>query len=145
MTKNFTIERRFHVRRGRHNRKDEISDAADSRIPRASRLLALAIRFDQLIRDGVVTDQAELARLGQVSRARLTQIMSLLNLAPDIQDDVLYLASAERGREVTSERHLRPIAAVAHWQRQRRMWSGQSSRTNSARITNGPDKCQEQS
>jgi len=44
-------------------------------------LLALAIRLDQLIRDGVVADQAELARLGHVSRARLTQIMNLLYLA----------------------------------------------------------------
>jgi hypothetical protein len=45
-------------------------------IPRISRLMALAIRFDQLIREGTVTDQAELARLGHVSGARLTQIMT---------------------------------------------------------------------
>ena len=57
--------------------------------------LALAIRFDQLIRDGVVTDQAELARLGHVSRARLTQIMNLLNLAPDIFE-ALFILSRRR-------------------------------------------------
>ncbi len=44
--------------------------------------MALAIRFDGLMRQGVVKDQAELARLGHVSRARLTQIMNLLCLAP---------------------------------------------------------------
>ncbi len=34
------------------------------RIPRVSRLMALAIRFEKLVRDGVVADYAELARLG---------------------------------------------------------------------------------
>jgi hypothetical protein len=42
------------------------------RLPRITKLMALAIRFDQLIRDGVVKDQAEIARLGFVTRARVT-------------------------------------------------------------------------
>lgn len=46
--------------------------------------MALAIRFDQLIRDGVVANQAKIAKLGHLSRARVTQIMDLLNLAPEI-------------------------------------------------------------
>ena len=87
-----------------------------------SRLMALAIRLDQLIRDGVVADQAELARLGHVSRARLTQIMNLLFLAPDIQETLLFLPPCERGRDPITERELRPIAAVADWERQRGMW-----------------------
>jgi len=53
------------------------------RVPRVSRLMALAIRFEGLIRDGVVRNQAELARLEHVSRARVSQIMNLLNLAKD--------------------------------------------------------------
>src|SRR5690349_7437481 len=61
------------------------------RLPRVTKLMALAIKFDQMIRDGVVADQAELARLGHVSRARMTQIMNLLNLAPDIQEQLLFL------------------------------------------------------
>ena len=52
----------------------------------------------QLIRDGVVSDQAELATLGHVSRARLTQILNLLFLASDIQEKVLFLPPCERGR-----------------------------------------------
>ncbi len=43
----------------------------------------LAHRFERLIRDGEVRDYADLARLGHVTRARLAQIMNLLNLAPD--------------------------------------------------------------
>ena len=84
--------------------------------------MALAIRFDGLIRDGVVADQAELARLGHVTRARLTQIMNLLHLAPDIQEELLFLPRVERGRDPIQERQLRPIAAVPDWRKQRGMW-----------------------
>jgi hypothetical protein len=84
--------------------------------------MALAIRSDQLIRDGAVADQAELARLGHVTRARLTQIMNLLYLAPDLQEEILFLPSFERGRNQLTEKQLRPIAARASWCRQRRMW-----------------------
>ena len=69
------------------------------RVPRISRLMALAIRFEQLVRDGTVRDYAELARLGHVSRARIAQITNLLNLAPDIQDEILSLPPTERGRD----------------------------------------------
>ena len=82
----------------------------------------LAIRFDGLIRDGAVADQAEIARLGHVTRARMTQIMNLLHLAPDIQEQVLDLPLVERGRDPVTERDLRPIAAELDWRRQRRLW-----------------------
>ena len=48
------------------------------RVPRLARLMALAIRFEQLLRSGVVTDYRHLAALGQVSPARISQIMNLL-------------------------------------------------------------------
>ena len=67
--------------------------------------MALAIRFDQLIRDGVVADQTELARLGHVSRARLSQIMNLTNLAPDLQEQILHLPRVElRSVDLTAAR-----------------------------------------
>jgi len=48
---------------------------AAGRVPRVARLMALALRFEELVRTGAVRDYAELARLGQVSRARITQII----------------------------------------------------------------------
>ena len=75
-----------------------------------------------MIRDGVVVDQAELARLGHVTRARLTQIMNLLCLAPDIQEEILFVPVTEQGRDAMTEKQLRPIAAIPNWRRQRRMW-----------------------
>ena len=53
--------------------------------------MALAIRFDRLIREDVVSDQSELARLAHVTQPRMTQIMNLLHLAPDIQEELLFL------------------------------------------------------
>jgi len=52
--------------------------------------MALAIRFDRLIKAGEIADQAEIMRFGQASRARVTQIMSLHQLAPDIQEEILF-------------------------------------------------------
>jgi hypothetical protein len=55
------------------------------RVPRITRLMALAIKFHDMIERGEVRDYTDLARLGYVTRARLTQIMNLLLLAPRIQ------------------------------------------------------------
>jgi hypothetical protein len=68
----------------------------ESSFPRVARLMALAIRCEGLVREGTVRDYAELARLGQVTRARMTQIMNLLWLAPDLQERLLFLERASR-------------------------------------------------
>lgn len=92
------------------------------RIPRVSRLMALAILFDRFIREGKVGDQSELARLAHVSQPRMTQIMNLLHLAPDIQEDLLFLPLIVRGRETTHERTVRRLTHFTDWQAQRRQW-----------------------
>lgn len=84
--------------------------------------MALAIKFDCLVRRGEGRDYADLARLGYVTRARITQIMNLLNLAPDIQEEILFLPRTVKGRDPIRERDVRPIAAVPYWNRQRKMW-----------------------
>lgn len=122
-----TIERQVCFGHGRRGRKELHEGDAEpappaGRIPRVSRLMALAIRLDQLIRDGVVADQAELARLGYVSRARLTQIMNLLYLAPDIQEAILFLPPTTKGRDAIAEKDLRPIVAIPSWAKQRRIF-----------------------
>jgi hypothetical protein len=92
------------------------------KLPRVTRLMALAIKFDGLVRDGVARDYADLARLGFVTRARMTQIMNLLNLAPDIQEEILVLPKTVVGRDAASERSLRRITAIVRWDRQRKAW-----------------------
>jgi len=117
-----TVERHVRFAESRRGRRKLDAEPEPGHVPRISRLMALAIRLDGLIRDGEVADQAELARLGHVTRARLTQIMNLLCLAPDIQEALLFLPATIRGRDAVMERNLRPIAAVQDWRKQRQMW-----------------------
>jgi hypothetical protein len=84
--------------------------------------MALAIHFDRLLRSGEVSDVKELARLCHVTQPRISQILALNMLAPDIQEDLLFLPEFTAGRPVVLERILRPIAAEADWVRQREMW-----------------------
>lgn len=120
-----TTNHEIHFEKSRRSRKVEagIAEAPvpGGRVPRVSRIMALAIRFDNLIREGAVKNQMELARLGHVSRIRLTQIMNLNYLAPDIQEEVLHLPLHYCGRERMKECELREIAAVVEWGRQREM------------------------
>jgi len=85
--------------------------------------MALAIRMQDLIRAGGIADYSALAQLGHVSRARITQIMNLLLLAPDIQEQILLL-SPSRGRDPVRLAHLQPIAQIPDWNQQRPLWSG---------------------
>jgi hypothetical protein len=57
-----------------------------------------------------------------VTRARVTQIMNLLNLAPDIQKDILFLPRTASGRDHVSEWQVRHITAEPDWRKQRRLW-----------------------
>jgi hypothetical protein len=129
---NLTVTKKVQFRRGR--KAMQAGEKGKGRVPRVAKLMALAIRFDQLTRDGVVADQAELARLGYVSRARLTQIMNLLSLSPAIQEAILFLPPTEGGRDVVTERDLRPIAAMADWGKQRRMWSERNASCRNSAV-----------
>ncbi len=118
-----TLSRRIHFGNSSAIRPPQQPDGmAVGRIPRVARLLALAIRFEELVTGGVVKNYAELARLGYVSRARVTQIVNLLQLAPQIQEEILFLPSQSSGRDTITERALRSLAAEPDWRVQRRRW-----------------------
>jgi hypothetical protein len=128
MPTSITIEKDIHFRhqaRGRHELREGIKPLSAAptpqRVPRVSRLMALAIRLDGLVRQGQVRDHAELARLGHVTRARISQILSLVHLAPDIQEEILLLQGGSRGADLLLA-DLRPIAALTDWVTQRRRW-----------------------
>lgn len=121
-----TMEFKVHFRSGCRGRKHiragetpQPKPVSAGKVPRVSRLMALAIRFDQLIESGKVRDYAEIARLGHVSRARISQITSMLTLAPDIQEALLNLPAVTKGRDPVSERHIRHVAAAVDWRKQR--------------------------
>ncbi len=124
-----TVEFKVHFGNGERGRRRLRTGAAPKpkalepgRIPRVSRLMALAIHFDCMIRKGVVQDYADLARLGGVCRARISQIMDLLNLAPAIQEELLFLPRNYGGRDSVTERRIRRIAAGSMWRAQGELW-----------------------
>ena len=90
------------------------------RLPRITRLMALAIKFQDMVSRGEVRDYADLARLGYVTRARVTQIMNLLLLAPDIQEAILDSSNAWSGTSTITERDLRSVSQIINWSDQRR-------------------------
>src|SRR5262249_40915357 len=113
MTPTITIETRVHFpgrgrgRKGLHLPVEPPAPVEPSaRVPRLARLMALGIRCDGMIRAGEIADYAELARLAHVTRARITQILNLLHLAPDIQEELLFLEGHLRGRGAILLAHL---------------------------------------
>ncbi len=96
---------------------------ARARVPRISRLVALAHRFQHLLETREVATMAELANLGRVTRARITQIMDLLHLAPDIQEALLFPPGAEQGRDPLTLRELRYVCQTPVWAEQRARWA----------------------
>jgi DNA invertase Pin-like site-specific DNA recombinase len=124
-----TKRHRQHGRQQRVNQRQMTE--ATTRVedaPRITRLMALAVKFEGLIQQSVVKDYAELARLGRVSRARITQIMNLLNLAPDIQEAILFMEGEGPAEQSLRETSVRTLSAEVIWSRQREQWKKWSAR-----------------
>ena len=128
MNESMTMQCQFHV--GTQSRGRKQLQAGEGprpacepgRVPGVARLLALAHRFEAMLREGVVTSYAELAHLGQVTPARVSQVMALLGLAPDIQEAILFLPRTVRGRNPIQMYDLLPLTTVLDWKTQRRLW-----------------------
>jgi hypothetical protein len=91
VTKGLTTITHVHFERGRGTREamkesEALGPPPQSAVPRISRLMTLAIHLQDLVDRGEVVEYAEPARLAHVSRTRITQIMSLTLLAPDIHE-----------------------------------------------------------
>jgi hypothetical protein len=84
--------------------------------------MALALRLDELVRTGQVASYSALAALVHVTRARICQILNLIQLAPDLQEALLFLPPTVRGRDAIILADLIPIAAALDWRKQRRLW-----------------------
>jgi hypothetical protein len=93
------------------------------RLPQVTRVLALAIHFDEMIRKGDARDYADVARQTCLCRERVSQIMRLNYLAPDIQMELLYLPPVPTGRYPISETAMRRIANLLSRADQRREWA----------------------
>lgn len=105
--------------KGRTKREETVVDASVGRVPRVARLMALAIRMSRMLETGEVSSQKELAAIAHVTPARLTQILNLCHLAPDIQEEILHTPLILAGRDVIGERQLRILTSALGWEEQR--------------------------
>jgi hypothetical protein len=98
------------------------TDVKCGRFPRITQVLAMALQFQNMIGSGEIRRHADLARLGCVSRERISQMMVLTWLAPDIQEAILRLPQMPGGRFPVSEGDLRKVARLPLWDEQRALW-----------------------
>lgn len=87
--------------------------------PRQVRLLALAHHLERQLQRGIFRDYADIAALAGISRARVTQIMSLLYLAPNIQEQMLLNPEVARG---WTDRDVQRMVKEVEWGRQSEVW-----------------------
>ena len=92
------------------------------RIPRLSRLMALAIKMQGLLRSGSVRSYRELTELGQISGARLSQILRLADLAPGIQEEILFLPKTRVGSDLVTEKAIRKVSRVIEFDEQLKLF-----------------------
>lgn len=126
MSDGIKLDFKVHFTTGLHGKRTlhageepEPVPVSPGRVPRISRLMALAIRFEDLVQRGEVENFSELANLGQVTSARMSQIVNMLNLAPDIQEAILFHPLVAGEREAVPERLVRQIASEPDWAVQR--------------------------
>jgi hypothetical protein len=81
------------------------------RTPRVVELLRKAIEWQALLASGEAPNKSDIARREGITRARVTKVMGLFRLAPEIQQHILSMPDAVR-RPAITERALRPIAQL---------------------------------
>ena len=129
------FRRRLHQRDKTIARPVEVApEVPAGRVPRIARLMALALRFEQLLCEGKIRNYAELARLGHVSRARVSQIVGLLSLAPTIQEALLFLPRTTSGRDPIHLQQLLPVAAILDWRQQLVLWKALQETTSTSAL-----------
>jgi len=92
--------------------------AKPTRLPRISRLMALSIRYERLIEQGLVTRHIELADLAGIGRSQASQIIRLRLLAPDIQEWLLNLPETVKAEDPVVWSDIQPLTRIISWKEQ---------------------------
>lgn len=103
-------------------------------VPTIVRSLVRAHAYERLIRSGAATSYADVAAMVKQTTARLSQLAMLLNLAPDLQAEILELAAPENRGATVDEKEVRRIANEPDWGKQRRAWREMMARGREART-----------
>ena len=109
------------TRKGKRTTFEEAAPPKPAHEPgpaRVALMLALAHEIQRAIDAGEVRDQAEAARTLGTTRARVTQLLDLTLIAPDLQVRILAWDGGRRAGSI-SERELRKVAHAENWSEQR--------------------------
>jgi hypothetical protein len=123
---NSATEIQFRLHASKRAESGDTAEAPSScrgRLPRVTQVLALAIHFQDMIRRGEACDYADLARLGCITRERMSQIMELIWLTPELQQEILEFPPNKTRRFPISEVAARRVAERLDWAEQREEWS----------------------
>ena len=101
--------------------------------PKAARLIALALSFESLLKEGAAKDHQEVARWGGVTRSRISQILNLRNLAPAIQEQLLFEQPGQQDPPIT-ERTLQKLTREPDWRKQIARFEALRRRTTSQQM-----------
>lgn len=101
------------------SRRNDAPPPGTGKLPRLTQVLAQALQFEEMVRAREVKDFAGLARLGCLSRARISQVVKLAWLAPDVQQEILGLLRSSAGRFAISEVAARRLAVEPAWRARR--------------------------
>jgi hypothetical protein len=93
-----------------------------SRPAEVARMLALAHHLADALESGTFASRIDVARRLGVVDSRITQILSLCHLAPDIQEDVVFF-EVTGGAELFTETELRKVSRLLDWDEQRRAYA----------------------
>jgi len=128
-----TVRKTIAVTTSRRHKVIDEKEAIPGTLPRITRLMALAIRFDELLRSGRATGLQHIAEIGHVSQPRVSQILSLTMLAPEIQEELLFLPRMTKGKPEISEKLLRRLTMEMDWEKQRVLWAELRARSGTKR------------
>lgn len=101
--------------------KREAASEPLAKVPRISRLMALAIKYQGMLDRGEVSGITELARLCHVTQPRMSQIINLNFFCPKIQEWLLFLPPHASEKQAIHERKLRAVCKEIDWLMQKRV------------------------
>ena len=109
-------------RKAKGEKKPAAPKPPTNKLPRITRLLTLAHHLQDLMDQGIVQDYADIARLSGLTRARVSQIMNLTLLAPQIQEELLFATPGEVLSTHSKEYAVRMALKTPVWEEQINVW-----------------------
>lgn len=107
----------------------------EGRLPPIARYRALASDYTECIHQGLVPHYAEIATLGHATRGRVSQIMNLRLLVPEIDEKRITKNRVIEGRDSRSLYQFQQSAGGNNGKNQRKEWRALSATSRHRRVS----------